>query len=320
VGRHLAWPADRPLRTVFMGTPSFAVPSLRALAGATTLVGVVSQPDRPRGRGLASQPSPVAAAAGALGVPLLRPPSVRSAETLDALAAWAPDLLVVAAYGKILPPALLALPTLAPINVHASLLPRHRGAGPIAAAILAGDADTGVTIMLMSEGMDEGDVLLQRTLPIAADATTETLTAELAALGAHALGDALVALTREGLTAVPQDPAHVTYAPRLSKDDGRIDWRRDAATIERTIRAFTPWPSAFTTLGGRTVKVIAAEVLEDPRSAGAPGTITVDRGRIAVATGAGVLGLRTVQPEGRKAMPASAFAAGARLGSDARFE
>jgi methionyl-tRNA formyltransferase len=250
----------------------------------------------------------------------MRPASVRTAETLDALAAWAPDLLVVAAYGKILPPALLALPTLAPINVHASLLPRHRGAGPIAAAILAGDADTGVTIMLMSEGMDEGDMLLQRTLPITADTTTETLTAELAALGAVALGDALAALTREGLTAVAQDPGQVTYAPRLSKDDGRIDWRRDAATIARMVRAFTPWPSTFTPLGGRTVKVLAAAALADERPTGTPGTITVARGRMMVATGAGVLGLTTVQPEGRKAMPASAFAAGARLGTDARFE
>jgi methionyl-tRNA formyltransferase len=309
-----------------MGTPAFAVPSLRALAAATTLVGVVSQPDRPRGRGLASQPSPVAASAGALGVPLLRPASVRTPETVAALAAWAPDVLVVAAYGKILPPALLALPTLAPVNVHASLLPRYRGAGPIAASILAGDAETGVTIMLMSEGMDEGDMLLQRALPIAPDATTESLTAELAALGATALTDAITALRGGGLTTVAQDPAAVTYAPRLSKDDGRVDWSRDAAAIERMIRAFTPWPSAFTTLGGRTVKLLGAEVAADGRpnaraeTAAAPGTITVVGGRLEVATGTGALAITMLQPEGRKAMPASAFAAGARLGADARFE
>jgi methionyl-tRNA formyltransferase len=302
-----------------MGTPAFAVPSLRALAAATTLVGVVSQPDRPRGRGLASQPSPVAAAAGALGVPLLRPASVRTAETLGALAAWAPDVLVVAAYGKILPPALLALPTLAPINVHASLLPRYRGAGPIAAAILAGDRETGVTIMLMSEGMDEGDMLLQRTMAIGATATTESLTTDLAALGAVALTDALAALRGNGLTAVPQYAAPVTYAPRLAKEDGRVDWQRDAAAIERMIRAFTPWPSAFTTLAGRTVKLLAAEVVADAAS-GAPGSIRVESGRVLVATGHGTLALTMLQPEGRKAMAASAFAAGARLGSDARFD
>ncbi len=303
-----------------MGTPAFAVPSLRALASATTLVGVVSQPDRPRGRGLASQPSPVAAAAGALEVPLLRPTSVRTPETFEALSQWKPDLLVVAAYGKILPPALLELPTLAPINVHASLLPRYRGAGPIAASILAGDAETGVTIMLMSEAMDAGDMLLQRALAIGADDTTETLTTALAALGASALGDALAALRSAGLTAEPQDLALVTYAPRLSKDDGRIDWRRDAAAIERMIRAFSPWPSAFTTFAGRTVKMLTAEVVPAAPTSSTPGTITSEGGRFLVATGSGALAITTLQPEGRKAMPASAFAAGARLGSDARFE
>jgi len=303
-----------------MGTPAFAVPSLRALASATTLVGVVSQPDRPRGRGLASQPSPIAAAAGALGVPLLRPTSVRTPETFEALLQWKPDLLVVAAYSKILPPALLELPTLAPVNVHASLLPRYRGAGPIAASLLAGDSETGITIMLMSEAMDAGDMLLQRTLAIGADDTTETLTTALAALGATALIDALTALRRDGLTAEPQDLARVTFAPRLAKDDGRIDWHRDAAAIERMIRAFSPWPSAFTTLSGRTVKMLTAEVVRDATPRGTPGTITVEGGRFLVATGTGMLAITALQPEGRKAMAATAFAAGARLGADARFE
>jgi methionyl-tRNA formyltransferase len=303
-----------------MGTPAFAVPSLRALAATTTLVGVVSQPDRPRGRGLASQPSPVSAAAVDLGVPLLRPSSVRTPETLEALSAWRPDLLVVAAYGKILPPALLALPTLAPINVHASLLPRYRGAAPIAASILAGDTETGVTIMLMSEAMDAGDMLLQRTLPIRATDTTESLTTALAELGATALRDALAALRGAGLQAEPQDVTRVTYAPRLAKDDGRIDWQRDAAAIERMVRAFTPWPSAFTALGGRTVKILATRVARDARPAGPPGTIAVDGGVLQVTTGDGVLEVVTVQAEGKKAMPAAAFAAGARLGAAARFE
>lgn len=314
----LTWAADRPLRSVFMGTPPFAVPSLRAVAAATTLVGVVSQPDRPRGRGLASQPSPVSAAASALGVPLLRPESVRTAETLQALAAWQPDVLVVAAYGKILPPALLTLPTLAPINVHASLLPRYRGAAPIAAAIRAGDAETGVSIMLMSEAMDAGNVLLQHTLAIGADHTTESLTAALATVGATALTAAFAALRGPGLTAIPQDPALVTYAPRLDKDDGRIDWTDDAAAIERMVRAFVPWPSAFTTLEGRTVKILAARVADAP-VAGEPGTIAVHGDTVRVATGGVALELVSVQAEGRKAMPAAAFAVGARLSAGARF-
>lgn len=301
-----------------MGTPAFAVPSLRALARATTLVGVVSQPDRPRGRGLASQPSPVSAVALDLGVPLLRPASVKDPETQRALGAWLPDVLVVAAYGKILPRTLLDLPTLAPVNVHASLLPRHRGAAPIAAAIRAGDAETGVSIMLMSEAMDAGDVLLQRAIPITAEHTTESLTADLAALGATALTEALAELRASGLTATPQDLDLVTYASKLEKDDGRIDWAADAAAIERTIRAFAPWPSAFTTLEGRTVKILAARVV-DAQVAGPPGSLEVRGDALRVATGGAALELVTVQAEGRKAMPAAAFAAGARLAPGARF-
>ena len=316
----LVWAADRPLRSVFMGTPAFAVPSLRAVAATTTLVGVVSQPDRPRGRGLASQPSPVSVAASELGVALLRPTSVRTADTQAALAAWQPDILVVAAYGKILPAALLELPTLAPINVHASLLPRYRGAAPIAASILAGDAATGITIMLMSAALDAGDMLLQRTLPINAEDTTESLTTALAELGATALTDALGVLRSAGLQAEPQDVSRVTYAPRLTKDNGRIDWHRDAVAIERMVRAFTPWPSAFTMLGGRTLKILAARVASTASADGVAGTIAVHGGVVHVATGTGVLELLAVQAEGKKAMPAAAFAAGARLSSGARFE
>jgi methionyl-tRNA formyltransferase len=303
-----------------MGTPAFAVPSLRTLARTTTLVGVVSQPNRPRGRGLASQPSAVSLAATALDVPLLRPTSVRTQETLAALAAWHPDLLVVAAYGKILPPAFLALPTLAPINVHASLLPRYRGAAPIAASILAGDRETGITIMLMSEAMDAGDILLQRTMVISPEDTTETLTTALAELGATALADALAVLRGPGLRPEPQDASRVTYAPKITKDDGRVDWRRPAAEIERGVRAFTPWPSAFTTLAGRTVKILAARVGDASRPTESPGTIVVHAGGLFVATGHGILDVMTVQAEGKKAMAAAAFASGARLGADARFE
>ena len=302
-----------------MGTPAFAVPSVRALAASTTLCGVVSQPDRPRGRGLHAQPSPVSAVALDLGIPLLRPAGVRDAETQAAIAAWRPDLLVVAAYGKILPRALLELPTLAPVNVHASLLPRHRGAAPVAAAIRAGDAETGVSIMLMSEGLDEGDVLVQRALAIGDDDTTETLTTALAELGAAALAETIARLRGPGVAAVPQDAARATYAPRLTKEDGRIDWSLPAAAIARSVRALAPWPSAFTTLGGRTVKVLAARSADALDGTPAPGTIVVGGGAVRVATGDGALELVTVQAEGKKALPAAAFAAGARLGPDARF-
>ncbi|MCC6763102.1 MAG: methionyl-tRNA formyltransferase [Deltaproteobacteria bacterium] len=307
------------MRSVFMGTPEFAVPSLRALAEVTTLVGVVSQPDRPRGRGLSLQPSPVSAAAGELGVPLLRPASVRTPESAAALAALEPDLLVVAAYGKILPPALLALPTLAPLNVHASLLPRHRGAAPIAAAIRAGDAETGVTIMVMGEGLDTGDMLRQRTRPIAPEDTTGSLTVALAELGATALVEAVTAIRATGLQPIPQDERRATYAPRLEKDDGRIDWSRDAASIERMVRAFAPWPSAFTTLEGRTLKIVATRLVAEKRPAAPAGTLAV-RGRdLEVTTGDGTLAIVTLQPEGKKAMPGAAFAAGARLAPGARL-
>ena len=227
--------------------------------------------------------------------------------------------MVVAAYGKILPPALLALPTLAPVNVHASLLPRHRGAAPIAAAIRAGDDRTGVTIMLMSEAMDAGDMLLQRPLAIGAGDTTASLTTALADLGAAALLDALAALRTTGLHPEPQDLTRVTYAPRLVKDDGRIDWTGDAASVERMVRAFTPWPSAFTTLDGRTVKILAARIADPDGSDAAPGTVRLHGDELHVETGRGVLAVTRLQAEGKKAMAAAAFAAGARLGAAARF-
>jgi methionyl-tRNA formyltransferase len=328
-----------------MGTPAFALPSLEALAAATDLVGVVSQPDKPQGRGLAPLPSPVARAAAAREIPLIRPATLRDPEALATLAAWQADLIVVTAYGKILPRAILELPALAPINVHASLLPRHRGAAPIAAAILAGEAVTGVTIMLMSEAMDAGDILLQQPLAIEPEDTTATLGARLAALGGGALAEALALLRGPGLTPVAQDPALVTHAPRLTKNAGRIRWPEPAITIERKVRAFTPWPSAFTALGGRTVKILRARVASDAggvTSAGpagavagtggaaavpaarppgpAPGTIVALGESIRVATGAGMIDLLSLQMEGKKPLAAAAFVSGARLVVGARFD
>jgi methionyl-tRNA formyltransferase len=317
----LHWADTRPPRAVFMGTPEFAVPSLEALAECTELVGVVSQPDRPQGRGLASAPSPVAAVALARGVPLLRPGKVRDPEVLSTLASWRPDLIVVAAYGRILPREMLALPTIAPINVHASLLPRHRGAAPIAAALIAGDRETGITIMLMSEEMDAGDILLQRAAAIGPEDTTGGLTARLAALGGVALREACMRLRGPGLTPIPQDPAAATYASRLSKDDGRVRWTESAIAIERKVRAFTPWPSAFASLAGRTVKIRRARAsAETPSPAVAPGTIVAVADAIRVATGAGTLDLLVVQAEGKRPLEARAFVAGARVAVGDRFD
>ncbi len=307
-----------------MGTPPFAVPSLDALAACSDLVGVVSQPDRPQGRGLRSAPSPVAASALARGVPLLRPAKLRDPEVMPTLQAWAPDVIVVAAYGKILPAAILALPRLAPLNVHASLLPRHRGAAPIAAAILAGDLETGITIMLMSEGMDEGDVLLQTALPIAPDDTTATLTERLAALGGTALSAALGRVRAGGLVATPQDASLATYAPRLTKEAGRVRWDEPASLIARRVRAFTPWPSAFALWRGKTIKILAARADNATEAAtaaaGEAGTISDVGATIHVRTGAGAIELLRVQPEGKTAMSAAAFAAGARLVAGDRFD
>lgn len=313
---------DRPVRSVFMGTPAFAVPSLEVLMGATELVGVVSQPDRPRGRGLTPSPSPVAAVALARGYPLIRPAKIRAPEVMATLEDWRPDLLVVAAYGRLLPPAMLALPTVAPINVHASLLPRHRGAAPIAAAILAGDLRTGITIMLMEEEMDAGDVLLQREVAIGPEDTTATLTATLAALGGVALGEACARLADGGLAPVAQDPAGATYAPRLTKDDGRVRWTEAAVAIERRVRAFTPWPSAFAALGGRTIKILRARPAATTLPADVPpGTVVaVADDAIRVATGDGALDLLVLQAEGKRALPAREFVTGARLGPGARFD
>jgi methionyl-tRNA formyltransferase len=303
-----------------MGTPAFAVPSLRALAAHATVVGVVSQPDKPQGRGLARQTTPVAAAARALDLPLVQPASLRGPEGAALIAAWKPDLLVVAAYGKILSQAILDLPTLGPVNVHASLLPRHRGAAPIAAAIAAGDARTGITIMRMTPELDAGDMLLQRALEIAPTDTCASLTERLAALGGETLVEALALLRGPGLAARPQDPAAVTWAPRLERDSGRIDWSEPAETIARKVRAFTPWPGSFTRLGDRTVKVLAARATEEPARDPAGTVVAVDDESMRVATGAGVLALLDLQMEGKKRLAAGAFARGARLAPGSRFD
>ncbi len=256
------------LRLAFMGTPDFAVPSLSALAEAGHAIACVyTQPPRPAGRGHKDRPSPVQRTAEARGWPVRTPVSLKDPETQEGFAELKLDAAVVVAYGLILPKAVLEAPRLGCLNVHASLLPRWRGAAPIQRAILAGDAETGVTIMQMDEGLDTGAILLQRAVPIRPETTGESLHDELAALGAELIVEALAGLAAGTLADRPQDEALACYADKLTRQEGRLDWGRPAAELERQVRAFTPWPGAFVELpGGSRLKVLAAEaVLDAPR-------------------------------------------------------
>ncbi len=296
-------------RVVFMGSPAFAVPILEALAAAYPVVGVVTQPDRPAGRGRRLTPPPVKEAAQALGLPVMQPRRLKAPEAVEQLVAWAPDLIVVAAYGQILRPNVLALPRYGAINVHASLLPRWRGASPIQHAILAGDRETGITIMLMDEGLDTGPILSQRSLPIAPEDTAATLSPKLARLGATLLLETLPPYLQGTLQPRPQPEEGVTYAPLLKKEDGRLDFTQPAEVLARQVRAFDPWPGTFMEWAGGRLKVLQAEALERPSPG--PGRPLVVEGFPAVGTGAGVLLLRRVQPAGRRPMPGDAFLRGA---------
>ncbi len=300
-----------------MGTPAFAVPQLAALAAAGhELLAVVAQPDRPAGRGHALKEPATKVWAREKGVPVLQPEKVRDGRLAAELSALRPDVLCVAAYGRILGKDLLALAPYGAVNVHGSLLPRWRGAAPIQWAIASGDGETGVTIMQVDEGLDTGDLLLQRTLPIAADDTAESLGPRLAALGGEALVAALALLAKGGLVPVKQDPAKATLAPILTKDHGRIDWTRPASEIANRLRGFSPWPGAWTTLGGKVVKILEAEAADAPagEGAGEPGSATAVAGRgIAVACAhPSVLRVRRLQLEGKAPQAAADFMNGLR--------
>jgi len=307
-----------PLRVVFMGTPEFAVPSLRALvqyaaparlwSSGLDIVGVLTRPDKPAGRGRQLAASPVKRYAEEQGIHVYQPGSLRTPEAQALLRSLAPDVIVVAAYGQILPKAVLDLPTHSCLNVHASLLPRWRGAAPVAAAILAGDAETGVTIMQMEEGLDTGPIVAQRALPIAADDTTGTLVAKLATLGADLLIDTLPRWVAGGVSPRPQDEARATMTRPLRKEDGRLDWSRPAAELERQVRAYSPWPGAFTLWNGQIVKIARAHVAGVPTDGRLPGTCwlasdTHGGQQLVCANGEGALALEVLQLEGRRPMP-----------------
>jgi methionyl-tRNA formyltransferase len=307
-GRSSDGPTRAALRIVFMGTPRFAVPSLRRLAaGRHPVIAVVTQPDRATGRGRRVQPPAVKEAAIELCIPVLQPERARDPDFAAELQRLAPDLCVVVAYGQILPRTVLDIPRLGCINAHASLLPHLRGAAPIQRALLAGDAETGVTIMRINERMDAGDVHCARHVSILPSDDSASLSAKLAELSAELLEDTVEAIADGRASATPQDDAAATYAPMLKPEEREIDWTQNAASIERRIRAFRPEPGAFTFHDGERLKILDCAAL-DVRPSSEVGAVDVSKTRtIEVSCGAGRLVLRTVQPESGRPMPAADY-------------
>lgn len=295
-------------RVVYMGSPDFAVPPLRAIHGHFQLIGVMTQPDRPKGRGRKTVPTAVKAAALEMGVPVAEPEKLSSRETLDLLEHWRPDVIVVAAYGKILPRVILGFPRMGCVNLHASLLPRHRGASPISAAILSGDKVTGVCTIVMDEGMDTGDILLKTEVSIGPDDTAGSLHDKLLEPGADLVVRTLMKMAGGDIQPEPQDESLATYTRLLTKEDGRIDWNQDAEFLHRLVRSVNPWPGAFFSLADMTVKVWDAAI-EEGDSCPAR-VMAIVRDGISVGTGNGLLDLRQVQAPGKKRVSAGAFARG----------
>jgi methionyl-tRNA formyltransferase len=311
------------LRIVFFGTPDFAVPTLEALLESRhPVVGVVTQPDRPRGRGQHVSESAVKRVALAKGVPVLQPDRLKDEAFLAGLRAWQADAGVVAAYGKILPAAVLETPPLGLLNVHASLLPRHRGAAPVHRAVIAGDRETGVSIMRVVQALDAGGVFATVVRPIGPDDTSAEVEHDLARLGAGLLLEVLDRVSSGTAVEIPQDDGAATYAHRLRKEEGLVDWRASAAAIHNQVRGLQPWPMAWTSIGGRRLIIIRTRLAPElPNSERMPGSVVaVSKEAITVQTGSGLLDLLTVQPEGRRAMAAREFAAGHQVGHNARFD
>ncbi len=308
------------MRIVFFGTPDFAVPTLDALlASDHTVVAVVTQPDRPRGRGQRTVAGPVKSRALAAGVPVLQPDRLKDPSFVDAFSALRTDLGVVAAYGRILPESLIATPALGMINVHASLLPRYRGAAPVHRAVIAGEGETGVTIMRVVKALDAGPMLARTVRPIGPDETSAEVEADLSRLGAALLVQTVDRLAAGPIEETPQDEAAATYAPRLTRVDGIVDWRLSAGAIHNLIRGLHPWPHAFSSLNGRRYILLRSE----PRagdSGTAPGTIVAAAGDLLeVAAGSGTVRLLELQPEGKRPLTAREFLAGHRIPPGAAF-
>ena len=300
------------MRLVFVGTPGFAVVSLEALLRSEDpVVGVVTQPDRPKGRGNILTPSPVKLLAQQSQIPLLQPLKMKDPEFLQTLVGWKPDLIAVAAFGRILPPAILSLPSLGCINVHGSLLPKYRGAGPIQWAIINGETETGITTMQMDEGMDTGAMLLQEAIPITSDDTAGSLSERLAQLGGRLLVETIARLKAGTLVPRPQDASQATMAPLLKKEDGVIDWTLPAAVLANRVRGLSPWPGAYTTIvGGDRWTIWRALALPGPVTKPPGMVVAVTTKAIHVATGAGVLAVTELQPANSRRMTVSQYLAG----------
>jgi methionyl-tRNA formyltransferase len=299
------------IRIVFMGSPDFALPILSALAKKNQVVGVITQPDRASGRGRELKPPPVKALALELNIPVMQPEKLRAPDAMEQLRAWAPDLIVVAAFGQILKKDVLELPSFGCINVHASLLPRWRGAAPINAAILAGDEEIGVTIMKMDVGLDTGPMLAMKSMRLASDLTTDSALQALSQLGADLLIETLPDYISGKLIPHAQPEDGTTYAPLLKKEDGLLDFTRSAVELERRVRAMNPWPGAWFEWNGNLLKVVRASVLSVEKGL-VSGSRFIIGGRPAVMSADGALALDEVQPSGRKIMSGKAFLSGVR--------
>ncbi len=294
-------------KIVFMGTPDFAVPSLTALMERHDVLGVVTQPDRPAGRKRSLRESPIKVLARGAGIPVIQPQRIRDSASMAALRAWDADLYVVAAYGQILPQALLDLPSQGTVNVHASLLPRWRGASPIQAAIRAGDRQSGVTIMLVEAGLDTGPLLAKRALPLASDETSQSLHDKLALLGAELLAETLPRYLCGAIEPQAQDSSLATYAPQIKKEEGSINWACSASAIERLVRAFTPWPGAYTSWQGRQLRILAGNHGEGSAEIG---QVILQGDLIAIGAGAGLYYPTRLQLAGKRALRIADFVNG----------
>ena len=297
----------KPLRIVFAGTPDFSVPPLQALlASGHQVVAVYTQPDRPSGRGRKLLPGPVKSRALEADVPVHQPPSLKAAEEVEILRDLRPDLMVVVAYGLLLPESVLEIPRLGCVNIHASLLPRWRGAAPIQRAIQAGDTESGVSIMRMEKGLDTGPVYLSKAIALAADETGGSLHDRLSVLGAEGLMEALPGIADGSLQPVPQNDAEATYAAKLEKKEARVDWKRSALEIERQVRAFNPWPVAFTPYENANLRIWDAHAIEGMTAE--PGTVmSATRDGVDVSTGEGLLRITRMQMPGKRAMDVQDF-------------
>ncbi|MFB3926657.1 MAG: methionyl-tRNA formyltransferase [Syntrophales bacterium] len=306
--------AEKP-RIIFMGTPEFAVPSLDALVqSGYPVIAVVTQPDRPKGRGRRNEPPPVKTAAEKYGLRVIQPESVRDSSFLEFFRRLAPDMVVLVAFGQILPAQIISYPPKGCINVHPSLLPRYRGAAPINWALIRGDKETGVTVIMMDEKVDSGDILIQENTMIAPEETFGQLRDRLAEMGARLLLRAIEAVVEGTVTGTPQDPSQATYAPRLKKEDGRIHWSTDFSSIVNLIRGLSPAPGAYTCIEGRQLKVFTASGEASERVDGPPGKVTgqSDRG-LRIAAVNGYVYLQDVQLEGKKRMPIQDFLRGYKI-------